>query len=63
VIVDQTEAVHIAEFGRSVWLIDEPGLPWKWPYPSRRGFDRRLQLDAPPPRERLTKDQKYLEVA
>jgi membrane protease subunit HflC len=63
VIVDQTEAVYITEFGRSVRLIDQPGLHWKWPYQSRRGFDKRLQLDAPPPREMLTKDKKNLEVA
>ena len=63
VIVDQTEAVYITEFGRSVRLIDEPGLHWKWPHQSRRGFDTRLQLDAPPPREMLTRDKKNLEVA
>ena len=63
VIVDQTEAVYVTEFGRPVRLIEEPGLHWKWPYQSRRGFDRRLQLDAPPPREMLTKDKKNLEVA
>jgi membrane protease subunit HflC len=63
VIVDQTEAVFITEFGRPVRLIDEPGLHWKWPFQSRRGFDKRLQLDAPPPREMLTRDKKNLEVA
>ncbi len=63
VIVDQTEAVYITEFGRPVRLLAEPGLHWKWPYQSRRGFDTRLQLDAPPPREMLTKDKKNLEVA
>ena len=63
VIVDQTEAVFVTEFGRPVRLIDEPGLHWKLPYQSRRGFDKRLQLDAPPPREMLTKDKKNLEVA
>src|SRR5947209_10035207 len=63
VIVDQAEAVYVTEFGRSVRLIDEPGLHWKWPYQSRRGFDKRLQLDAPPPREMLTRDKKNLEVA
>ena len=63
VIVDQTEAVYVTEFGRPVRLIDEPGLHWKWPHQSRRGFDRRLQLDTPPPREMLTKDKKNLEVA
>lgn len=63
VIVDQTEAVYVTEFGRSVRLIDQPGLHWKWPYQSRRGFDKRLQLDAPPPREMLTQDKKNLEVA
>lgn len=62
-IVDQAEAVYVTEFGRSVRLIDEPGLHWKWPYQSRRGFDKRLQLDSPPPREMLTKDKKNLEVA
>ncbi len=63
VIVDQAETVYVTEFGRPVRLIDEPGLHWKWPYQTRRGFDRRLQLDAPPPREMLTKDKKNLEVA
>src|SRR4051795_8592115 len=63
VIVDQAEAVYVTEFGRSVRLIEEPGLYWKWPYQSRRGFDRRIQLDAPPPREMLTRDKKNLEVA
>jgi membrane protease subunit HflC len=63
VIVDQTEAVFVTSFGRPVRLIDEPGLHWKLPYQSRRGFDKRLQLDAPPPREMLTRDKKNLEVA
>src|SRR3954449_5936439 len=63
VIVDQTEAVYITQFGRPVRLIDEPGLHWKLPYESRRGVDKRLQIDAPPPREMLTKDKKNLEVA
>lgn len=63
IIVDQTEAVYVTEFGRSVRLIDKPGLHWKWPHQSRRGFDKRLQLDSPPPREMLTKDKKNLEVA
>ena len=63
VIVDQTEAVFVTAFGRPVRLIDQPGLHWKLPYQSRRGFDKRLQLDAPPPREMLTKDKKNLEVA
>ncbi|MDR3636708.1 MAG: protease modulator HflC [Isosphaeraceae bacterium] len=63
VIVDQTEAVYVTEFGRPVRLLDEPGLHWKWPHQSRRGFDKRLQLDAPPPREMLTRDKKNLEVA
>src|SRR4051794_14999288 len=63
VIVDQTEAVFITSFGRPVRLIDRPGLSWKLPFESRRGFDKRLQLDAPPPREMLTRDKKNLEVA
>src|SRR5262249_41513332 len=63
VIVDQTEAVYVTRFGRPVRLIDEPGLHWKLPFESRRGFDKRLQLDSPPPREMLTKDKKNLEVA
>jgi membrane protease subunit HflC len=63
VIVDQAEVVYVTEFGRPVRLIAEPGLHWKWPHQSRRGFDRRLQLDTPPPREMLTRDKKNLEVA
>src|SRR5947209_5871568 len=50
VVVDQTEAVHVTEFGRTVRLIGEPGLYFKWPHQSARGYDRRLQLDTPPPR-------------
>ena len=63
VIVDQTEAVYVTEFGRPVRLIHEPGLHGKWFYQSSRSFDTRLQLDSPPPREMLTKDKKNLEVA
>jgi len=63
VIVDQTETVSITEFGRPIRLIEDPGLHWKAPWQSRRGFDRRLQLDAPPAREMLTRDKKNLEVA
>jgi membrane protease subunit HflC len=63
VIVDQTESVYVTEFGKPVRLIDEPGLHGKWPHQSSRSFDRRLQLDTPPPREMLTKDKKNLEVA
>ena len=63
VIVDQTEAVYVTAFGKPVRLLDEPGLYLKWPHQSRRGFDKRLQTDTPPPREMLTKDKKNLEVA
>lgn len=63
VIVDQAEAVYVTRFGRPVRLIDRPGLHWKLPYESRRGFDKRLQIDTPPPREMLTKDKKNLDVA
>lgn len=63
VVVDQAEVVYITEFGRPVRLIEAPGLHWKWPHQSRRGFDRRLQLDTPPPREMLTRDKKNLEIA
>jgi membrane protease subunit HflC len=63
VIVDQAESVYVTEFGRPVRLIDAPGLHWKWPYQSRRGFDKRRQLDTPPSREMLTRDKKNLEVA
>jgi membrane protease subunit HflC len=63
VIVDQSETVYVTEFGRPVRQIAEAGLHWKWPHQSRRGFDRRMQLDAPPPREMLTRDKKNLEVA
>ncbi|MFO0950314.1 MAG: protease modulator HflC [Isosphaeraceae bacterium] len=63
VVVDQTESVYVTEFGRPVRLIEEPGLHFKWPHQSARAFDRRTQLDAPLPREMLTKDKKNLEVA
>lgn len=63
VIVDQTEAVFITEFGKPVQLLREPGLHFKRPYQSRRAFDMRLQVSNPPPREMLTKDKKNLEIA
>ena len=44
-------------------LIEEAGLHFKWPHQGVRSFDRRLQLDTPPPREMLTRDKKNLEVA
>jgi modulator of FtsH protease HflC len=62
-IVEEGESVHVTQFGRPVRLIEQPGLHFKWPYQSARSFDRRLQLDAPPPREMLTRDKKNLEVA
>lgn len=62
-IVDQTEAAYVTEFGRPIRLIEQPGLAFKWPHQSVRSFDRRLQLDTPPPREMLTRDKKNLEVA
>jgi modulator of FtsH protease HflC len=62
-IVDETERVYVTEFGRPIRLIEQPGLHWKWPFQSARAFDRRLQLDTPPPREMLTRDKKNLEVA
>jgi membrane protease subunit HflC len=63
VIVDQTESVHVTEFGRPVRLIEQAGLHFKRPFQSARTFDRRLQLDTPPAREMLTRDKKNLEVA
>ncbi len=62
-IVDQTETVYITEFGRPVRLIEEPGLHWKWPHQSRRGFDRRIQLDRARRLARCSRDKKNLEVA
>ncbi len=63
VIVDQSESAFVTEFGRPVRLIEEAGLHFKWPQQGVRSFDRRLQLDAPPAREMLTKDKKNLQVA
>jgi modulator of FtsH protease HflC len=63
VIVDETEAAYVTEFGRPVRLIERPGLHFKWPFQSARTFDRRLQLDTPPAREMLTRDKKNLEIA
>jgi modulator of FtsH protease HflC len=63
VIVDQAEAVFVTEFGRPVRLLERAGLHFKWPHQTTRAFDRRLQLDKPPPREMLTRDKKNLEVA
>ncbi|MFO0908564.1 MAG: protease modulator HflC [Isosphaeraceae bacterium] len=63
IFVDQTESVHVTEFGRTVALIEQPGLHFKWPHQSARAFDRRLQIDTPAPREMLTRDKKNLEVA
>lgn len=63
VIVDQGESAYVTAFGRPVRLVDQPGLHLKWPHQGVRTFDRRLQLDTPPPRELLTRDKKNLEVA
>jgi membrane protease subunit HflC len=63
VVVDQTEAAYVTEFGRPVRLIREPGLHAKRPHQSVRRFDMRLQVETPPPREMLTRDKKNLEVA
>jgi membrane protease subunit HflC len=63
VVVDQSETAFVTAFGRPVRLIDQAGLHYKWPHEGVRSFDRRLQLDAPPAREMLTKDKKNLEVA
>ncbi len=63
VIVDQTESAYVTEFGKPVRLLNEPGLHFKWPHQSRRGFDKRLRVDTPPAREMLTRDKKNLEVA
>jgi modulator of FtsH protease HflC len=63
VIVDQSEAAFVTEFGRPVRLIEQAGLHFKWPHQGVRSFDLRLQLDTPPAREMLTKDKKNLEVA
>ena len=63
VIVDQAEIAYVTEFGRPVRLIEEPGLSFKWPYQSKRSFDKRMQVDIPPPREMLTQDKKNLQVA
>ena len=63
VIVDQTETAFVTAFGRPVRLIEEAGLHFKWPHEGVRSFDRRLQLDAPPAREMLTRDKKNLDVA
>jgi modulator of FtsH protease HflC len=63
VIVDQSEAASVTEFGRPVRLIEVAGLHFKWPHQGVRAFDRRLQLDTPPAREMLTRDKKNLEVA
>ena len=63
VIVDQSEAAFVTEFGRPVRLIEQAGLHFKWPHQGVRSFDRRLQLDTPAAREMLTKDKKNLEVA
>jgi membrane protease subunit HflC len=63
VIVDQSEAAFVTEFGRPVRLIEVAGLHFKWPHQGVRAFDRRLQLDTPPAREMLTRDKKNLELA
>ncbi|RUL86190.1 protease modulator HflC [Tautonia sociabilis] len=63
VVVDQAEVAYVTEFGRPVRLIERPGLTFKWPHQSTRRFDKRLQVDSPPPREMLTQDKKNLQVA
>ena len=67
VIVDETEFVLIAEFGRTVDVLgDDPGeagLHAKWPWRSGLAIDRRLRVFDPPAREMITGDKRNLEVA
>lgn len=65
VIVDETEATIVTEFGRIVRVFDGPdgpGLHFKWPWQSTRAIDRRLRVFDPPPREVITGDKHNLEV-
>jgi membrane protease subunit HflC len=65
VVVDETEAVLVTEFGRIVRVhdgSDGPGLHAKWPWQSSLAVDRRLRVFDPPPREVITGDKRNLEV-
>lgn len=68
--VQETEYGIVTRFGDPRWVITEPGLRAKWPYPieSLVRLDKRLLCsDIPrpdePPKEFLTKDKKNIEVA
>lgn len=65
VVVDESEAVLVTEFGRIVRVHDGPdgpGLHGKWPWQSWQSVDRRLRVFDPPPREVITGDKRNLEV-
>jgi membrane protease subunit HflC len=65
VVVDETEAVLVTEFGRIVRVHDGPdgpGLHGKWPWQASLAVDRRLRVFDPPPREVITGDKRNLEV-
>ncbi len=68
--IQETEYGIVTRFGDPRWVITEPGLRAKWPYPieSLVRLDKRLLCsDIPrpdePPKEFLTKDKKNIEVA
>ena len=66
VIVDETQFVLVAEFGRITAVYGdtpgEAGLHFKWPWQTTIEVDRRLQVFDPPPREVITGDKRNLEV-
>ncbi len=63
VIVDQSEAAFVTEFGRPVRLIEQAGLHFKWPHQGVRIVRPPAPARHAPAREMLTRDKKNLEVA
>ena len=52
--VDSSAYALVTEFGKSVQVIEQPGLGLKYPFQSLQTFDRRLQVYAPSATEFLT---------
>ena len=67
VIVDETQAVLVTEFGRIVAVLGhrpgEAGLHFKRPWQSVVEVDKRLHVFDPPPREVITGDKRNLEIS
>lgn len=61
-VVDETKTAIVTQFGRPVRSIADPGLHFKFPWQSRRLFERRMMVLDPPATELLTGEKKNVTV-